>query len=322
MKQGILRVLIVLAVLTGFSFTAASPTPSQSGPVRVGSKPFAENIILAKMILLTLKNAGIPIEDHTSLGNSDVNRQALLAGQIDAYPEYTGTAITNFFLGTDWVTIPTEAIHDAYKSFVTVNNLDAAINDLVWLQPAPANNTFAIVITEDFSTANHMTTMSDFADYVDSGGEVMLAANEDFVNRPDALPAFETYYGFTLERSQILVITGAPPAMTEQGLAQGVNGINASMAYSTDGALSAYNFVVLSDDLNAQPIYQPAPVFRGEVIRAYPQIPQLLNPIFASLDDATLRGLNLRVDVNGEDAEAVALDYLTTKGFIPLPEEG
>jgi osmoprotectant transport system substrate-binding protein len=94
------------------------------------------------------------------------------------------------------------------------------------------------------------------------------------------------------------------------------------MAYSTDGALTSYHFVALADDLNAQPIYQPAPVFRGEVIRAYPQIVRILNPIFASLDDATLRGLNVRVETGGEDAEAVARDYLETRNFIKPPDAG
>jgi osmoprotectant transport system substrate-binding protein len=88
------------------------------------------------------------------------------------------------------------------------------------------------------------------------------------------------------------------------------------MAYGTDGALKAYDFVVLTDPDGAQPVFQPTPVFRGEVIRKYPEIVGVLNPIFALFDNATLQDLNAQVEVDGLNAEQVAKDFLTNNGFM------
>lgn len=312
--------LLISLVVVGLGPTV-TPSAAQDGepprPIRVASKTFTENELLAQMMILVLQQAGYEVEDHTNLGNTQVNRDALVLGQIDVYPEYTGTALNNFFNQVAWYTPDPLANTDAELAFITVSMMDAVLNDLIWLQRAPGNNTFALVVTDEFASTHSLRTMADFARYVNEGGEVMFVASEEFALRSDGLPAFETTYGFDLVGEQMLVIAGVGPDVTEQALLEGVNGINVAMAYSTDGVLSGNNFVVLTDDLSAQPVFQPAPVFRGVVVRQYPEIAGLINPVFASLTTELLQSMNARVDVGGEGVVDVARSYLQEQGFLP-----
>jgi osmoprotectant transport system substrate-binding protein len=313
-KKYLSILLVLLIALGSFGFVSAQ----DSAPIRVGSKQFTEQLVLGQIILLALDDAGLEVEDRTNLGGTAVNREALINGEIDVYPEYTGTAISNYFTDVPFAleSIPEGASSDAYMSYATVSSLDAAINDMVWLQVAPANNTYALAITREFSESNGVTSMDDFAAYVNDGGDVMLSTGDEFAQRPDGLTAFEETYDFDLTDDQMIVIASGTPAQTEQALAEGSNDVNIAMAFGTDGALMAYDFVVLEDPSGAQPVFQPGPVFRGEVVRENPEIAATLNPIFALLDGPTLQGLNAAVEVDGESPEDVARAFLQENGFI------
>jgi osmoprotectant transport system substrate-binding protein len=309
---------LAFAATALFGANALAQAPNAGDPIVVGSKQFTEQIVLGKVIIQALENAGYEVEDRTNLGGTAVNRDALEAGEIDVYPNYNGTAISNWYRDIPWATesIPEGTSGDAYASYATVSSLDAAIFDLVWLRPAPANNTYALAVTRAWSEENGITTMHEFADYVNDGGQVMLSTGDEFAQRPDGLPAFENTYGFDLSEDQMIVIAGATPAQTEQALASGQNNVNVAMAYATDGALMAYDFVVLDDPDGAQPVFQPTPVFRGEVIRAYPEIGGVLNPIFATFDNTALQGLNAAVEVDGMSPDDAARQYLEEHGFL------
>jgi osmoprotectant transport system substrate-binding protein len=234
------------------------------------------------------------------------------------YPNYNGTAISNWYRDIPWAqeAIGEGTSGDAYASFATVASYDAALFDLIWLRPAPANNTYALAVTRQWSEENGITTLPEFAAYVNDGGEVVLSTGDEFAQRPDGLPSFYETYGFELTEDQLIIIAGATPAQTEQALFEGANGVNVAMAYGTDGALLAYDFVVLEDPNGAQPVFQPTPVFRGEVIRQYPEIAGILNPIFATFDNPTLQGLNASVEVDGLSPQLAAQTYLIDNGFI------
>lgn len=311
MKKYLSVFLIVSILLGSFGLVAA-----QDSPIRVGSKQFTEQIVLGQIILSALEDAGYATEDRTNLGSTQVNRDALVNGEIDVYAEYTGTALFNYFSDVEWAEIPQVAYGDRVIGYALASSYDAVINDLVWLEPPPANNTYAFAVTQEFAEANDIYSATDLADYVNDGGEVYMATGDEFAQRPDGIPSFEETYGFDLTEDQLLIISNGTPAQTEQALNEGSNNVNMAMAYATDGALMAYNFVVLEDPLGAQPIYAPTPVFRGEVIRANPEIAGILNPIFASLDNVTLQTLNARVEVDGEEPRAVADSWLSEMGFI------
>lgn len=312
-----MRRFISLLVLVALAFGALGAVSlAQDSPIRVGSKQFTEQIVLGQIILAALEDAGFAVEDRTNLGSTQVNRDALVNGEIDVYAEYTGTALYNYFNDVEWTDIPNDAYGDRELGYALVSSYDAALNDLIWLEPTPANNTYAFAVTRQFAEENDIFSAIDFADYVNSGGFVYMATGDEFAQRPDGIPAFEQMYGFDLTEDQLLIIAGGTPAQTEQALNEGANNVNVAMAYATDGALQAYDFVVLEDPLGAQPIYAPTPVFRGDVIRANPEIAGILNPIFRALDNVTLQTLNARVEVDGENPVDVARSWLAENGFI------
>lgn len=312
MRRFMTTFLALLLILGTF----AGGVAAQDSPIRVGSKQFTEQIVLGQIILAALEDAGYAVEDRTNLGSTQVNRDALVNGEIDVYAEYTGTALYNYFNDVEWTNIPQEAYGDRVLGYALASSYDAVINDLVWLEPPPANNTYAFAVTSAFAEENSIYSATDLADYVNEGGEVYMATGDEFAQRPDGIPAFEETYGFDLTEDQLLIISNATPAQTEQALNEGANGVNMAMAYATDGALMAYNFVVLEDPFGAQPIYAPTPVFRGEIVRANPEIAGILNPIFRSLDNVTLQTLNARVEVDGEEPAAVAQSWLSEMGYI------
>jgi osmoprotectant transport system substrate-binding protein len=287
----------------------ALPAFAQDAVV-VSSKIDTEGGLLGSMIYLALENAGIPVENKLQLGGTPIVRDAIIAGQIDIYPEYTGNAAF-FFNEAD-----SEIWKDAAAGAARAAELDMAANNIVWLPAAPANNTWAIAVRSDVAEPNNLSTMSDFGQFVAGGGEIKLAGSTEFVTAPAALPAFQTTYGFTLTPDQIVQLSGGDTAATIAAAAQQTSGVNTAMVYGTDGALPSVGLIVMEDDKSVQPVYQPAPIVREEVLQANPQIAEILAPIFATLDLTTLQELNGRIQVGGETAEAVARDYLTTAGFL------
>ncbi|MCW5712971.1 MAG: ABC transporter substrate-binding protein [Bauldia sp.] len=282
-----------------------------SAQVVVSSKIDTEGGVLGNIILLALENAGIPTADRIQLGGTPVVREAIIAGQIDIYPEYTGNAAFFFNLADDplWM--------DATAGYERAAALDLEANDIVWLTPSPANNTWGIAVRSEIATENNLVTLSDFGRYIAGGGNIVLAASAEFVNSAAALPAFQSTYGFTLAPNQIITLSGGDTAATIAAAAQQTSGVNAAMVYGTDGGIAPSGLVVLVDDLGVQPVYNPAPIIRAEVLAEYPQIADLLEPIFLALDLVTLQELNGRVQVGGEAARAVAEDFLRTNAFLP-----
>ncbi|MCJ2050411.1 ABC transporter substrate-binding protein [Methylobacterium sp. J-070] len=288
----------------------AAPCASADAVV-VASKIDTEGGVLGSLILQVLKAKGIPTVDRTQLGATAIVRRALIEGQIDLYPEYTGNAA--FFFGRPG--LPVWKTPEA--AYETARTLDREANDLVWLAPASADNTWAIAVRTDIARANDLRTMSDFGRYVARGGPIKLAASSEFVSDPAALPAFGRTYGFTLKPDQLVILSGGDTAATIAAAARGTSGTNAAMVFGTDGSLAAAGLVVMDDDRSVQPVYQPAPVVRGAVLRAHPDIATALDPVFRRLDLATLRDLNGRVQIGGEPASAVAADFLRRNGFLP-----
>ena len=276
-----------------------------SADIVVSSKIDTEGGLLGNIIAQALESAGLPVERRLQLGSTQVVREALLANQIDIYPEYTGNAAF-FFNEADQ-----DIWNDAAAGYARAAELDGKQNAVVWLTPAPANNTWAIAVTGPVAEENGLVTMSDFGAWVTGGGEVKLAASTEFVSSPAVLPAMQDTYGFKLTPDQTVVLSGGDTAATIQAAARGTSGVNAAMVYGTDGGVSATGLVVMADDKGVQPVYAPTPIIRAEVLAEYPGIADVLNPIFEGLDLVTLQELNGRIQVGGEPAEAVARDYLS-----------
>lgn len=277
-----------------------------SEPVVVSSKIDTEGSVLGQMILQRLEDGGIPVENRLQLGGTSIVRNALIAGEIDLYPEYTGNAA--FFHDK----ADSDAWQSADKAYERARNLDAKAHDIAWLTPADANNTWAMSVRQDLAEQEGLKTLEDLTRYLSNGGRFRFAASAEFVESDSALPAFESAYGFDLTEDQLLVLSGGNTAATMRAAALNSNDVNGAMTYGTDGGLQSMGLRVLADTKGVQPVYQPAPIVRQETLEAYPQIESLLTPVFQALDLETLQTLNGQVAVQGAPPAQVAADFLDT----------
>ena len=302
----------ILGLLLGVVLTFLPAVISRAEEkIVVASKIDTEGALLGNMIVAVLEAHGLKVDNKLQLGPTNIVRAALLAGQIDLYPEYTGNGALFFHLEEDPVW------KDWAKGAAKVAALDREKNQLAWLAPAPANNTWVIAVRRDLAERHSLATMGDFAKYLAAGGQIKLAASAEFVESPSALPAFEETYGFRLKDTQLLTLSGGNTSATLRAAAEGMSGVNAAMAYGTDGALAALGLSALKDDKGAQVVYAPAPVVRETVLKQHPEIATVLDPVFASLTLETFQKLNAAVAVDGEDAGAVAVAYLKSKHLLP-----
>ena len=292
--------VLLLASASAFAQTA----------VRVSSKIDTEGSLLGSMMIQVLEANGIKTENKLQLGNTKIMRGAITAGEIDLYPEYTGNGA--FFFSDE----KNPAWKNAAAGYELVKKLDAEKNKIVWLAPAPANNTWAIALRKDIAEKNKIKSLADLGPWLTAGGKFKLAASAEFVERSDALPAFQTAYGFKLNNAQLLTLAGGDTTVTIKAAAEQTSGVNAAMAYGTDGALAALGLVVLDDPKGIQPIYAPAPLIRAATLAQHPKIKDVLEPVFRTLDGATLQKLNAKIAVEGQDAKKVAADYLKSKNLI------
>ena len=307
MKALFSRLVLSAFAISVISGLATAQTPSA---VRVASKIDTEGSLLGNMIIEVLQANGIKTENKVQLGTTKIVRGAITSGEIDIYPEYTGNGA--FFFADE----KNPAWKNAKAGYERVQALDFEKNRIVWLEPAPANNTWAIAVRKDVAAANQLKSLADLGRWISTGGRFKLAASAEFVERSDALPAFQAAYGFKLGQDQILTLAGGDTAVTIKAAAEGTSGVNGAMAYGTDGALAALGLVIMDDPKGIQPIYAPAPIVRADVLNRYPKIKDALDPVFRSLDTPTLQTLNAKIAIEGRDAKQVAVTYLKAKGFI------
>ena len=299
-----------LGLLAGRQAWAQAAAAKPARPVRVASKIDTEGSLLGQLILQALEAGGVKTENRLQLGGTPIVRSALLAGEIDLYPEYTGNGA--FFFADE----KNPAWKHREAGWARVKALDAEKNKLVWLPCAPANNTWAIAIRRDVALRHQLKTLADFGRWVMAGGQVKLAASAEFVERPDALPAFQAAYGFKLKQAQLLTLAGGDTAATVKAAAEQTSGVNAAMAYGTDGPVAALGLLILEDSLGVQAVYAPAPVLRAELLAQEPRIAPLLAPVFAALDAPTLQRLNAQIALVGQDARTVAQVWLKARGLV------
>jgi osmoprotectant transport system substrate-binding protein len=277
--------------------------PTYDQPVTVGSKDFTEQYILGSMTVQLLEANGYEVEDQSGLGGTTVNREALEAGEIDVYWEYTGTALVNFLGIEEVVTDPDEAYSMSAEA-------DEA-NGLTWLDPADFNNTYTLMVTQDTVDAG-VTSISDLAAEMQGDPDsYRLCTNAEFYARPDGFRGVEELYGFAFPEDGVIAMDSG---LTYQALLDGE--CEVAMGFATDGRIAAFNFTNLDDDEGFFPTYNPAPVIRQEVLDADMGIGIVLNRLGSTLDTATMTELNKRVDVDGEDVETVACDHLLSNGLV------
>lgn len=298
--------LLVLSLLV-FAYSpvfSAKAQDSKKGPITVASFIDSEGAVIGGMMVLLLRDAGFEVNDMTEFGTPDILRQALMAGEVDLVLDYTGSG--QYYHETD----SQDVWSDAKLGYEQTRKLDIEANDIYWLTPAPANNTEGLAVTTAFSQENNIKSVQDLADYVNAGGEVKLIAASSFVENIKGLVGFEEAYGFQLDAGQLIVLASGNTTEMLKALSEGRDKVNVSLVYGTDGALKDMGLVVLDDPKSIPPVYQPAPVLRGDMYRQYPEIEEILKPLFETLSLEALQTLNAEVTYEGLAAKDVAKNYL------------
>jgi osmoprotectant transport system substrate-binding protein len=266
--------------------------PAAKGSVTIGSKDFTESVILADIYQLALEDkAGLEVK-RVELASSAVNT-ALQNGDIDLYPEYTGTGLLD-------VLKTTAPSNDPQVVYDTVKNAYKEQFDIIWLDYAQANDGQGVAVTKEVSDRYGITTISGLQK---NAKDIRFVSQGEFLERSDGLPGLEAVYGpFDFKDSLII-----DNALKYETLLNGDG--DAVVAYTTEGALTNPAFVLLEDDKLAWPPYNIAPVVRASVLEAYPNIADVLNAVNAKIDTATITGLNAKVDVEGQEADKVAQEF-------------
>ncbi len=299
-----LLVLPLLALLSAITIVACVGGGAGSdNTIRVGSKDFTEQFIIGEMYALVLENAGLEVERKLNLGGTPVAQTALENSEIDLYPEYTGTGLLTV--------LKLPAMSNQQDVFNTVANGYQEQFNLVWLDPAPMNNTQALAMTLEGSESYGVTTISDM---VQNADQLVMIGPPEFAEREDGLPGIKAAYGdFDLKEYKAV-----DPGLRYKGLVDGEADV--AVAFGTDGEISAFNLVLLDDDNELFPPYQVAPVVRQETLDANPMIAEALNVLSPKLTTETMQRLNYEVSGNQREPAEVAKAFLTQEGI--LKEQG
>ncbi len=291
------RLLVVILVLAVFA------TVSLGARVTVGAKNFTEQYVVSSMISLLLADAGFTVREDFGM-SSFVVRSALLTGQVDLYADYTGTAWTAYFGHED---IP----RDPVELYEKVAAQDLEENNIVWLDMAPFNNTYAIAVTAEFSREHGLLTVSDLAALTQENPDLRYGIEFEFLDRPDGFWPMAELYNMEVSRGNV---SAMEIGLTYEAAARGE--IDVAMVFATDGLLERFDLVVLEDDKSFFPAYNIAVTIRKEVLDEHPEIREILRPIAVYLSEPTMIRLNYLVDTKGYEPDEVAEMFLKGLGLI------
>lgn len=310
MRARVLAALVVAAAIvgSGWNFAGAPDAGGRSiaiaaqdpGRLVIGSKNFTESRILGEMLsLLVETNTNLTVEHRSGLGGTLIVFASLQNGELDLYPEYTGTA---------WSIVLKEPgrIEDRLRAFLHVEQAFRERFDVEWLRPFGLNNTYALAMREDRAEALGVETISGLVPHAAS---LEAGFSIEFMNREDGWPGLGPFYG--LELGQVRALEHG---LAYEAVASGA--IDLLDAYATDGKLLRYPLRVLIDDKGFFPPYNAAPIVRGETLRAHPGLRAVLDQLAFRIPDETMMKLNYEVEENNRGFRSVARAFLETEGLL------
>lgn len=265
---------------------------SSVNTIAVGSKDFTESLILAELYSLSLENLGFKVDRKYNLGGTNVTQAAVIKGEIDMYPEYTGTGLLQV-LKLPLMTDPLMVYNKVADEYKTKYNL-------VWLTPTTASNSQGLVITKSVSDKYDIKTISDLQRQAIN---IRFASMPVFEEIEDGMPALKKVYGEFAFKEVKMFDNSLKYQVLENGQ------MDLAVAFTTDGQLSQSTFVLLEDDKRVWPPYNIAPVIRQETLDKYPAIKNALNKVSAKLENATMQKLNAEVDLNHREYAEVAKEF-------------
>lgn len=277
-----------------FGSALVLPQCSKSVDLRIGSKNFSENITVGEIYAAILEQKGYVIERHMNLGSTQIAMAAILRGDIQLYPEYTGTALIDV--------LHMQPIRDPVKLFDTIHREYRKRFGLIILKPSPGSDSQGLVVTSAVAQKFNVRTLSQCAQ---AAPQLRLAAVPEFVARADALPGLQKFYGGFKFKSVRTFDIGLQYEALVRGDA------DVATAFTTDARIAADHLVVLADDRRFWPPYNIVPIIRADVpYLTLTSIPRTLNRVTGLLTDTALRRLNVEVDLNKRDPADVASEFV------------
>ncbi len=291
----IIGILLALAANLAI-FLHQSPTPVENDGrpvIRVGAKNFVEQMILGEIVAQTLEEMGrYRVERKFGLGSTAIIHNAIMAGEIDLYVEYSGTAELNI------LKLRQASTND--PSHAGLRLLYHGSFGLEWLHSLGFSNSYAVIVRRD-GKAGSLTTLSQLVALAPS---LKLGLNAEFIDRPDGYPALQKKYGLNFGEVRTLDVGLIYPSLD-------TGAVDAVVAFATDGRLVSQDYVVLTDDRQVFPRYDAAPVLRTKLITQDPDLLTQLNSALAGrINEVTMRRLNYAVEVEHQEPADVARDFL------------
>lgn len=297
-KQSALAVMATLAL---------SQTAQAAAPLVMATKSFTEQHILSAMTVMWLQKKGFEVIPKRNIATT-IGRNALLNKQIDMTWEYTGTSLIIF----NHISQPMSS-EQAYE---TVKKLDAKLG-LVWLNPAPMNNTYAFAMTRQRAEKEGITTLSQLVTKLeqvrkqDPEHNWRLGLDLEFSGRSDGMKPLQKTYNMALDRPQIRQMD---PGLVYNAIRDGF--VDAGLIYTTDGRVKGFDLKVLEDDKHFFPSYNVTPVVRKDVLESHPGLEAALNQLSPLITDESITEMNKRVDIDHQSPEQVARDFLKSKNML------
>ncbi|WP_374947882.1 glycine betaine ABC transporter substrate-binding protein [Agreia sp.] len=310
-KRTTTALLAVLATgalaLTACSGGGGSSSGSQGDELKglsgeIGAKDFSEQYILAHITSQLLNAHGADTTANTSVVGSANVRAALEGDDFLGYWEYTGTS---------WITYNgnTAPVQGEEAQFAATKEADAK-NGIAWLDPAPLNNTYAFAILSDKAKKLGVKTLSDIAELPVS--EQTFCIESEFSTRDDGWPGLKAAYGLDVPDANVsLLDTGVIYTETAKG-----DTCNFGEVFQTDGRITSLDLTVMEDDKAFFPVYQGAFTLKQTTLDKYPEIADVLDEVSPLLTTEEMQKLNAQADVDGDDPEDIATDWLTEQGLI------
>ncbi len=298
--SGLLKKVLVWSLITLIIVVATACGQNQEKKVVIASKPFSESYILAEMLTLIIEaETDIVVEKKFGIAGGTSNIQpAMEKGEIDMYPEYTGTSWL-FVLKQDLVNDPQELYQKTKEMYMNEYNF-------VWSGLYGFNNTYALAVKKSVSEDMGIKSYTDLAN---NSPKLVFGAEYDFYERDDGFNALTDLYGFDFKSTEELDI-GLKYAAIGGGDVDVIN------AFSTDGLLQEYNMVVLEDDMNFFPAYHGGTVIRKEVLEMYPELDAVIELLTDLITDEEMIMMNFEVDKENKDPRDVAETFLIRKGLL------
>lgn len=299
-SKAILGVAAALLVLMVGNTVYHNLANTSDRSIVIGSKDFTENIVLAHLYGQMIEaHTDIDVDVEDNLGGTQVCYEALQAGEIDMYLDYTGTvyvSLLNHPAKSDM-----EAVYQECKDELAANY------DIVVLDKSPLNNTYTIAVQPETAEEYGLVTIADLQKCDD---QLVIGTTLEFQNRPDdGLPGLVAKYGFQFKNT--VGIDGSPRFIAlEQGEIDIVD------AFATDGLLKKYGLVTLEDTDGYFPPYNAIPMLREEVLEEYPELADPINQLSAALTDEEMQNMNYLVDEEGQEPAQVAADFLSSHGLL------